>query len=202
MPDATVDSLLKPHKLLSRSDVLGKPSAVRGRPGLYAWYFDAVPGDIPTSGLHQSDHGVLLYVGISPGAPPANGKPPSTQNLYKRVRYHFTGNAAGSTLRLTLGCHLSDELGIELRRVGSGERLTFTPAGEQKLSAWMGIHARVAVFEHPRPWEAEPELIATAGVPLNIDHNRDHPYYLVNRAMRADHKARARASAIWTADVS
>ncbi|MFF9819052.1 GIY-YIG nuclease family protein [Streptomyces sp. NPDC014006] len=27
----------------------------------------------------------------------------STQNLRKRVRYHYRGNAAGSTLRLTLG---------------------------------------------------------------------------------------------------
>ncbi|WP_394816236.1 GIY-YIG nuclease family protein [Streptomyces mooreae] len=42
----------------------------------------------------------------------------STQNLRKRVRYHYRGNAAGSTLRLTLGCLL----GLELRRVGSGKR--------------------------------------------------------------------------------
>ncbi|WP_386143941.1 GIY-YIG nuclease family protein [Streptomyces yanii] len=42
----------------------------------------------------------------------------STQNLRTRVRYHYRGNAAGSTLRLTLGCLL----GLELRRVGSGKR--------------------------------------------------------------------------------
>ncbi|MEU1194017.1 GIY-YIG nuclease family protein [Streptomyces sp. NPDC005859] len=42
----------------------------------------------------------------------------STQNLRKRVRYHYRGNAAGSTLRLTLGCLL----GLDLRRVGSGKR--------------------------------------------------------------------------------
>ena len=39
-----------------------------------------------------------------------------------RIRYHFRGNAEGSTLRLTLGCLLIKPLGIELRRVGSGKR--------------------------------------------------------------------------------
>ncbi|GAA2511770.1 hypothetical protein GCM10010406_54960 [Streptomyces thermolineatus] len=38
----------------------------------------------------------------------------SPQNLRTRVRYHFRGNAAGSTPRLTLGCLL----GLELRRFG------------------------------------------------------------------------------------
>ena len=49
----------------------------------------------------------LLYVGISPSASPTNGKGPSRQNLYHRVRYHMQGNAEGSTLRLSLGCVFS-----------------------------------------------------------------------------------------------
>lgn len=32
--------------------------------------------------------------------------------------------ACGSTLRLTLGCLLAEQLGIQLRRVGSGARVT------------------------------------------------------------------------------
>jgi hypothetical protein len=35
------------------------------------------------------------------------------------IRYHYTGNASGSTLRLTLGCLLAERLGIQLRRVGA-----------------------------------------------------------------------------------
>ncbi|WP_323183900.1 MULTISPECIES: GIY-YIG nuclease family protein [unclassified Streptomyces] len=54
----------------------------------------------------------------------------SAQNLRKRVRYHYRGNAAGSTLRLTLGCLL----GLELRRVGSGKRMTSGKAGEAAMS--------------------------------------------------------------------
>ena len=145
----TFGELLHPAVVHSRADVLARPSAVPSVAGLYAWYFDEpVPG-VPRHGCHVSDHGTLLYVGISPGPPPRNGKAPSTQNLYKRVRYHYTGNAEGSTLRLTLGCHLAQTLGIELRRVGSGIRLTFTPSGEAALSEWMARHARVAVLEHP-----------------------------------------------------
>jgi hypothetical protein len=45
----------------------------------------------------------------------------SRQSLRTRIRYHFRGNAAGSTLRLSLGCLL----GLALRRVGSGARMTY-----------------------------------------------------------------------------
>jgi hypothetical protein len=145
-----------------------------------------------------TEHGALLYVGISPSPPPGNGKAPSRQNLNKRIRYHYRGNAAGSTLRLTLGCHLAAELGIALNRVGSGTRLTFTPTGEALLSEWMAKHARVATLEHPAPWELEPALIGAVSVPLNIDHNTAHPYYPTNRALRAEHKAAARSLPIWT----
>jgi len=61
----------------------------------------------------------LLYIGISPSSPPANGKEPSKQSLQHRLPYHYRGNAEGSTLRLTLGCLLANQLGIELRCVGS-----------------------------------------------------------------------------------
>jgi hypothetical protein len=198
MIDAALEALLSPRATLGRADVLARPSAVPARPGLYAWYFDDTPPGIPVVGCHTNTHGALLYVGISPGPPPANGKAPSRQNLYKRIRYHFAGNAAGSTLRLTLGCHLSESLRIELHRVGSGARLTFTSPGEAALSGWMARHARVAIYEHDSPWTVESTLISAARPPLNIDHNSAHPYYFSNRAMRAEHKARARSSPIWT----
>jgi hypothetical protein len=46
--------------------------------------------------------------------------PPSRQQLRSRLRRHSAGNAAGSTLRLTLDCLLASQLGVQLRRVGSG----------------------------------------------------------------------------------
>lgn len=84
----------------------------------------------------------LLYVGIAPKAPPMNGRPSSKQTLRGRIRYHMNGNAESSTLRLTLGCLLSSQLGIDLRRVGSGTRMTFAD-DEARLNDWLAENAFV-----------------------------------------------------------
>lgn len=94
-------------------------------------------------------------MGISPSKPSI-----SRQQLKERVRQHYNNNAFGSTLRLTLGCLLADELGIELSRVGSsGKRLTFVD-GEQALSNWMEANALVTWMETPEPWVLEPQIIS------------------------------------------
>jgi hypothetical protein len=157
--------LLTPNHLVTRQEVLERPSPVPASPGIYAWYFSDPPTGVPVEGTHSTDFGHLLYVGISPSAPPRNGKPPSQQNLRKRIRYHFRGNAAGSTLRLTLGSLLAADLGLQLRRVGSGNRLTFSD-GEAVLSEWMGKHARVCWYVDPSPWLIESKIIAELMLPL------------------------------------
>jgi hypothetical protein len=58
-------------------------------------------------------------------------------------------------LRKTLGCLLAGELRIQLRRVGSGKRMTFVE-GEQALSAWMAENAYVSWIVRRRPWELVP----------------------------------------------
>lgn len=91
--------------------VAGAVSAGRLRlvlPQDAAWH--RRPGEFERDGLR------LLCVGISPGSA-ADGSPQSQQNLYQRVRYHYTGNAEGSTLRLTLGCRLASELNALLKYV-------------------------------------------------------------------------------------
>jgi hypothetical protein len=92
--------------------------------GAYAWYFSPLSVPVDTSGCHEVEGRRLLYVGISPKPPPANGAPPSRQQLRSRLRQHCAGNAAGSTLRLTFA---------------DGERL---------LSAWMATHAAVCWVTH------------------------------------------------------
>ena len=163
--------------MYTRQAVLATPSPVPKDPGVYGWWFGDLPTPLDTSACLTRDGCTLLYTGISPKAPPANGRAPSSQRLRDRVRYHFTGNAEGSTLRKTLGVLLSAELNIELRRVGSGARMTFG-SGEQKLSDWMAANALVSWVVHPTPWTLEAELIADLDVPLNLDgnaHNRFHP---------------------------
>jgi hypothetical protein len=184
--------LLSPERVFARDEAVGRGSVIPARAGVYAWYFDELPPGVPVEGCRTSEFGTLLYVGIAPQDAPANGRPPSREHLRRRIRYHFRGNAYGSTLRLTLGCHLSDVLGIELRRVGSGTRLTFTKSGEGLLSEWMAAHARVAYVLDEDPSTLEHHLIATETLPLNIAHNQRSPYYLPLKALRAQHRLRAR----------
>lgn len=123
---------------------------------------------------------------------------PSKQTLRSRIRYHYRGNAAGSTLRLTLGCLLAETLGIRLCRVGSGERLTFTHKGEQTLSEWMATNARVAWVETPEPWTWEVRAFSMLDLPLNLQGNAGHTFHPTLTAARAEAKAIAKVGAIFS----
>lgn len=175
---------------MTRAEIVARPCPIPDVAGVYGWWFDLNPAGVPAAGCVHRDGSALLYVGISPKSPPRNGAPTSRQTIRSRVRYHYTGNAEGSTLRLTLGVLLTDELGVELRRVGSGKRRTFS-TGEQALSAWMGAHARVSYVAHPEPWLLEEELIASLDLPLNLDQNRHHPFHAELSRHRSEAKAEA-----------
>jgi hypothetical protein len=137
-----------------------------------------------------------LYVGISPSPPPANGRPPSRQNLRKRLRQHYARTAAASTLRRTLGCLLAGDLGLQLRHVGSsGRRTNFGRDGEQTLSDWMENNAFVSWVVRAQPWELERELIQALDLPLNLRGNERHPFYPLLAQERADCLAQAHLSA-------
>jgi hypothetical protein len=184
--------LFRPKHLWTRQEVMEKLSPVPKSPGVYAWYFADLDGRVPSSACHECDAFRLLYIGISPSAPPRNGKAPSAQSLRHRIRYHFSGNAEGSTLRLTLGCLLADKLGIQLRRVGSGRRMTFS-LGESALSKWMDENARVVWHVCGEPWRTEERLISELDLPLNLDQNRHHAFHAVLSGARSTAKSAARA---------
>ncbi|MCF6526187.1 GIY-YIG nuclease family protein [Streptomyces sp. JJ36] len=173
------DGLTRPDRLWAADEVLARPGPVPSSAGVYGWYFDEAP--CPALPV-----GRLLYVGI---APRRMATRVSSQNLRKRVRYHFRGNAYGSTLRLSLGCLL----GLELRRVGSGKRMTFAETGEAVLSEWMAEHARVCWVEHPQPWTLESELIGRLDLPLNLDQNGHNSFHQRLTQLRADARERARS---------
>jgi len=142
------NELPAPPRLWSRAEVLGRPSPIPLAPGVHAWFFTQ-PRRECRCRCHVEHGATLLYVGISPKPPPADGGPPSKQTVHSRVRYHYHGNAEGSTLRLTLGVLLAHELGTGLRRVGgSGSRLTFSD-GEAVLNEWMDEHARGLLAGRP-----------------------------------------------------
>ena len=120
MSHNTTDSLLRPQRLYSRAEFFTNPCPVPAKRGVYAWYFSEIPPGVPTSGCVTFDGHTLLYIGISPK------NDSSSQNLRKRIRHHYGGNAEGSTLRLTLGVLLAERSEFPLRRVGSGSRMTLT----------------------------------------------------------------------------
>lgn len=131
-------TLLDPQELWSRAQILANPNPVPRAPGLYAWHFREIPDSVPCDDCIKRQGLTLLYIGIAPTSPFANGKSPSHRTLAHRIYEHMRGTSEGSTLRISLGCLLAPRLGLELRRVGSGRRMTFG-VGEHVLSEWMSL---------------------------------------------------------------
>jgi hypothetical protein len=187
-----IEQLTHPTRLWSRAEVLVRPSPVPQRPGIYAWYFRNLSGCVDPTNCVSFKDSTLLYMGISPKEPSQNGERSSRQTLRSRIRSHFRRDADASTLRLTLGCLLSQKLGIELRRVGAGDRTTFA-IGEQKVSSWMEENANVVWVECDEPWKVEREVIATLSLPLNLQHNQHHAFWTKLSLIRADARKMANA---------
>jgi hypothetical protein len=190
--DAAIALLLRPARLWSAAEILKDFAFVPKSAGVYAWYFDEIPPGVPIADCHRNALSqVLLYVGIAPKK--ATTAKPSRRTLRDRLRDHLTGNAEGSTLRLTLGCLLANKLGISLRRVGSGRRYTFTNPGEIVLDAWMAAHAHIAFAAVENPWELETRLLSTLSLPLNLSGNAAHPFAALLSRTRALAKCEANA---------
>ncbi|WP_352461566.1 GIY-YIG nuclease family protein [Citrobacter braakii] len=177
-----------PEKTYSRTEVMSRPTPVPAVNGVYFWWFKEIPPGVPTKGCITAEGYTLLYVGISPDK---RGKPNSRSNLRKRLKTHYSGNAAGSTLRRTLGVLLSHVSNFPLRRVGSGSRMTFTHPGEQWLDHWMEQNARVHWIPAETPWEIEDKLIESIPLPLNIQGNT-HEFKLALSGIRSQAAAEAR----------
>jgi len=173
----TYDKLLKPDDLVPRIQLIGRSSIVPSSPGIYAWYFSNPPSDeIDLNSCWKWQDKYLLYMGISPVEPPKNGAAPSKNNLRKRIRSHMSGNASSSTLRMSVGCLISNELGIQLRRIGRTERLYFGQ-DELILSAWLEQNAFVTWIEITEPWILEQKIVPELYLPLNLRMNKEHPFY-------------------------
>lgn len=187
----------------TRDEVFADLESVPASPGAHGWWFREIPGAIDVSGCVEQDGWTLLYVGVSPGPPRADGKPQTPQDLRKRIRYHFgAGNASadGSTLRKSLGVLLGDQLGFALRRIGSGKRQTFA-GGEAVLTRWMAENAAVSWVLHPEPWYLEAKLVKALDLPLNIQNNDRNAFAAELKKLRRDaavKASKARVLAEWT----
>lgn len=172
-----------PARLWTRREVLQRSSPVPCAPGIYGWFLRNLPDNVPLSGTVTIDGFHLLYIGIAPA------RPGSASNLRTRVRQHLAGNASGSTLRLTLGCLLSEQLRLVLSPTASG-RLTFG-SGESRLSEWFEQNSRIVWHTIAVPWTVEAEAIQSFVLPLNIRDNDASRFAATVSALRCAAKAAA-----------
>ena len=98
----TGDDLERPPRLWTAAEVLAEKCPIPREPGLYTWYFREVPQGVPVKDCIVVDGATLLYIGISPKRPPANGefRQPSTAMPSSALPY------AGQCRRLDPASHL------------------------------------------------------------------------------------------------
>lgn len=183
--------LLNPFKLWAPSDISRDSSIVPQKPGVYAWYFRQIPPLVPTEECHTFEGLPLLYVGIAPRKPSKGKTKQSKRTLRDRLKLHVKRNADVSTLRLSLGCLLSESLGIQLRRVGTENVIKFAD-GERKLSRWIAQNAFVVWTVVAEPWVIEEELLQSLSLPLNIKGNSRHPFCQTLKLIRKRAREKAR----------
>jgi len=180
-----IDVLFYPLRVWGQNEVCSRPNPIPAEPGAYACYFKSIPDRVPTQDCIRFGNLSLLYIGISPA------QEQSKSHIRNRIRTHYTRNASASTLRFTLGCLLADYLNIQLRRTGRTERLTFGK-GEQQLSEWMAENMFVIWKACNQPWLHEVDLINSASLPLNLEHNKNHHFYDQLSEIRRMARAKAR----------
>ncbi len=126
---------------------MSKPTPVPAVNGVYFWWFKEIPPGVPAEGCITCDGYTLLYVGISPDH---RGKPSSLSNMRKRIKMHYSGNAASSTPRRALGVLLSCLSCFPLRRVlrlvyqFRQKRAVFPPCNAAPLRGQQNIPDRLA----------------------------------------------------------
>lgn len=173
-----------PYPFLSRSSALKtKPFPVPYEDGIYGLYFQDYPEIIHDEGAIEYQGYKLLYMGISPSRP--GGK----QKLDGRLKKHLKNDASRSTFRTSIGCLLSDQLGIKLQtyknRISFGE-------GETKLNKWLDENLRFTWYGIKSPWLYEEALLKEIEVPLNLEGNQHHSFHPILTQIRKEYRERAK----------
>jgi hypothetical protein len=123
-------TLLQPTRVWSRGEVLQRPCPVPAGPGIYGWYFKELPHPINTRSCVVLGDLTLLYVGISPKAPPRDGRAGSQQTLRSRIRDQTTTTAMPRAQRFVLLWVVCSATGSGSSFAGSGVELGWHSPGE------------------------------------------------------------------------
>ncbi len=179
--ETTVQKFLNPTKVYSHTEIFAANSPIPKEGGVYGLHFRNMPEFVPVGDCTKFDNLYMLHVGISPEKP-KKGKGPSSENMYKRIRNHYTKTAEGSTLRFSLGCVLQKALDIRLRLIGKSR--TFGD-GEKKLSLWMSENVFVSWLVDSEPWLVVEGVIERTSLPLNIQNNSSNSFVTILKDMRS-----------------
>lgn len=178
--DEKIDLLLKKSRLYSRKEIIKDPSLIPSENGFYVWFFRNLPIPLPFENSFERDGFTLSYLGTVPARSSSNS------HLRKSiVTQHLKGNAHNSTLRLSLACLLKDKLDISLSWHGSR---IFLGDDEEKLDDWLNKNARVAYLVDDEPWIDKVDIIKGLDLPLNLEHNKQHPFYATLKKLRLNAK--------------
>jgi hypothetical protein len=187
MPEEFARFFSDPDNLHACRDIFQGKVTIPHSGGIYAWYFK--PGLLswelkPEWVFSVGEEGLgLCYLGISPDREESSG------NLNRRLWKHLKRTARNSTLRLSLGALLIDELGLQVKSHGK-RKISFGNT-EGKLTDWILRNGHVAWFRHEQPWEVEINLIHRFIPPLNLDDNPKNPFAEILEEKRAELKSQA-----------
>ena len=183
MIDLKTLSLAPAHRLLVNSALIPEEA------GTYLVFVDSRQPLLERCGYLEFDKALpasidgfnLMYVG-------ATG-----DNLRSRVMAHLYGNTRGSSLRMTLGVLLADELGLE--PVGDPHRSYFEFGdGELRLTDWLRANTRIAWHVSDEPFVTEKELLRSLPIPLNITDRKRHAFSRYLMALRCVYAGRPRSA--------
>ena len=139
--------------------------------GVYAWFFETAPDQVPTRGCLRREGMYLLYIGTAGADLRKKG------NLYRRLgASHLSGNERRSTLMQTFAAVMSELSGPAIAKLEpKGLKYHTSKSGEMAMREWMDLNTAVCWIEHPAPAEVEAELIDRYRTPLNIEFAA-HPF--------------------------
>ena len=166
-------------------EVVSDPAQIADGGGVYGIFFDSGQLLLEKAGYLEFDGGFpysrdgydLLYVGATGGT------------LRHRAIQHLVGNSRTSSLRMTVGAILADELILDPVADGSHCYFDFGD-GEARLSAWLTSYTKVAVVPCDAPFVEELALLRTVPLPLNISERKRHRFSKYLMTLRAYYAGR------------
>jgi hypothetical protein len=166
-------------------DVVSNAALGANTRGVYGIFFDRKALLLERSGylefdktlpIEVDDHD-LLYVGAS------------IDPLRRRVLAHLTGNSKASSLRMTLGAILTEELLLD-PIAGANRGYYDFGFGEARLSQWIVSTTRIGFYPSDDPYDLERDILRCVPLPLNIDQRKRHRFSRYLLMLRGYYSAR------------